>query len=96
VSQLVVALDLLRAAIGHMDRFGREVDDVLDDVEQTMVVLRDTWHGDGSDAQAAAAQKWRDGAEQMQAALAALRGAADIARQNYTDALQTNGQMWQA
>jgi WXG100 family type VII secretion target len=95
MTRLVVDIDQLRAAIGRMDSFGRDVDECLGDIDQTMATLREAWHGDGSDAQARAQQQWQDGAEQMHAALAALQQAAEAAQQHYSDAVSTNGRMWQ-
>ncbi|MGE2736646.1 WXG100 family type VII secretion target [Mycolicibacterium vaccae] len=90
----MVDLAQLRSAIAHIEDFGREVAECLEDIEQTMTALRDAWHGEGSDAQAQAQQQWRQGAEQMKEALAALRQVADTAHKNYTDAVDKNGQMW--
>ena len=93
---LVVDFDRLRSAITHMEEFGRHVTECLEDIEQTMAALRESWHGDGSDAQAQAQHRWEDGAEQMKEALSALQKIADAAHANYSDAVRNNGQMWQA
>ncbi|MCV7070150.1 WXG100 family type VII secretion target [Mycolicibacterium rufum] len=95
MSELVVDLAQLRAAITHMEDFGRDVTEILADVEHTMAALRGSWQGEGSDAQAQAQQQWDDGAEQMKQALSALQKVADAAHGNYTDAVTRNGQMWQ-
>ncbi len=96
MTALVVDFAALRAAISHMEEFGREVTECLDDIDQTMAALRASWHGDGSDAQAQAQQQWETGAEQMKEALGALHKVADTAHKNYSDAVSKNGQMWQA
>lgn len=86
----------LQSVADHMSAFGRVVDECLEDVEHTMGVLRSSWHGDGSEAQAQAQQQWQDGAEQMRAAVSALQQILDAAHQNYSEAVEKNGRMWQA
>lgn len=49
---LVLDFSALQSGIEHMAAFGRDVTECLEDIDQTMAVLRETWHGDGSDAQA--------------------------------------------
>ena len=95
MSELVVDFDALRAAIRHMEEFGREVTECLDDIENTMAMLRGSWEGAASDAQDQAQKQWETGAEQMKESLAALQKVADTAHKNYTDAVAKNGQMWQ-
>lgn len=96
MATLVVDFAQLRGVIRHMEEFGQEVSACLEDVEQAMAVLRSSWGGAGSDAQAQAQQQWQEGAEQMQAALTALQQIAQAAERNYSDAVDKNGQMWQA
>lgn len=93
---LLVDFGQLRAAVGRMEEFAREVAECLEDIEQTMVGLRASWQGEGSDAQAQAQRQWQHGADQMQQALSALQKIADTAHGNYSDAVSKNGQMWQA
>jgi WXG100 family type VII secretion target len=93
---LVVDFAQLEAAIAHMERFGREVTECLEDVDQTMAALRASWHGEASDAQAQAERQWEDGAEQMRSALAQLKTVAETARKNYATAVEQNGKMWPA
>jgi WXG100 family type VII secretion target len=95
MTALVVDFAALRAAITHMEEFGREVTECLEDIDQTMAALRGSWEGAGSDAQAQAQQQWDQGAEQMKEALSALQKVADTAHKNYTDAVAKNGEMWQ-
>jgi WXG100 family type VII secretion target len=94
MSELVVDFGQLQAAIDHMAKFGQDVTEVLEDVDQAMATLRATWHGEASDAQAQSEQQWEQGAEQMKTSLEQLRKIADTARTNYTDAVNKNGQMW--
>ncbi|MDY6998145.1 MAG: WXG100 family type VII secretion target [Actinomycetota bacterium] len=93
---LVVDLAALRAAISHMEEFGAQVDECLEEIDVTMAALRRAWHGGGSEAQALAQQQWEDGADQMDQALSALRQIAEAAHRNYSDAVRMNSQMWQA
>lgn len=95
MSGLVVDFDALRAAITHMEEFGREVTECLDDISNTMTMLRGSWEGAASDAQTQAQKQWETGAEQMKEALTALQKVVDTAHKNYTDAVAKNGQMWQ-
>lgn len=95
MSGLVVDFDALRAAITHMEEFGREVTECLDDISHTMTILRGSWEGAASDAQTQAQKQWETGAEQMKEALTALQKVVDTAHKNYADAVAKNGQMWQ-
>lgn len=94
MSRLVVDFSRLQAAIDHMREFERDVAEVLEDIDRTMVALRATWHGEASDAQAQSQQQWEDGAEQMSKALSQLQKIADTARKNYAEAVAKNGEMW--
>jgi WXG100 family type VII secretion target len=94
MTMLVVDFAQLQAAIDHMTRFHTQLTDVLADVDHTMAGLRATWHGDASDSQAEAQQRWKEGADQMQKALEQLKTIADGARKNYTDAVTGNMKMW--
>lgn len=95
MTQLVVNFSQMQSAIDHMREFERDVAECLEDVDRTMAALRATWHGEASDAQAQAQQQWEDGAEQMNKSLAQLQKIADMARQNYADAVEKNGRMWE-
>lgn len=94
MTTLVVDFDQLQGAIDHMADFGRDVTEILEDIDQAMAALRANWDGSGSDAQAQSQQKWEDGAEQMKAALATMQKIAEGAHKNYTDAVDKNGKMW--
>jgi WXG100 family type VII secretion target len=95
MTRLVVSFPPMQSAIDHMREFERDVAACLEDVDRTMAALRATWHGVASDAQAQAQQQWEDGAEQMKKALAQLQKIADMARNNYADAVEKNGRMWE-
>ncbi|AHC27731.2 hypothetical protein TS71_15270 [Mycolicibacterium neoaurum] len=84
----------LQGAIDHMAEFGREVAEVLEEIDQAVAALRANWEGQASDTQAQTQQQWEDGAEQMKTSLESLRQVADNARKNYADAVDKNGKMW--
>lgn len=92
---IVVDFAQLHAAISHLESFGREVTECLEDVDRTVAALRASWHGEASGARAQAQQQWADGAEQMKTSLLTLQKVADAAHRNYSDAVSKNGQMWQ-
>jgi WXG100 family type VII secretion target len=92
---LVVDFERLQAAVDRMAEFGRDVAELLEDVERSTTNLRSTWHGEASDAQAQAQRQWEDGAEQMRMALSQMQKVAEAAHKNYTDAVSKNGQMWE-
>jgi WXG100 family type VII secretion target len=94
MTELVVDFAQMLAAIDHMAKFGQDVTECLEDVDQAMATLRATWHGEASDSQAQAQQQWDTGAEQMKKSLEQLKTIAQAAEKNYTDAVSKNGQMW--
>jgi WXG100 family type VII secretion target len=94
MSELVVDFAQMLAAIDRMQKFEKDVTEVLSDVDQAMATLRATWHGDASDQQAQAQQQWDTGAEQMNTSLDQLKKIAQAAEKNYTDAVKKNGEMW--
>lgn len=85
----------LQSVADHMSAFSQVVDECLGDVEHAMGVLRASWHGDGSDAQEQAQQQWQNGADQMKAALSTLQQILQAAHENYSEAVDKNGRMWQ-
>jgi WXG100 family type VII secretion target len=94
MSELVVDFAQMLAAIDRMQKFEKDVTEVLADVDQAMATLRATWHGDASDQQAQAQQQWDTGAEQMNTSLEQLKKIAQAARKNYEDAVKKNEEMW--
>ena len=94
MSELVVDFAQMLAAIDRMQKFEKDVTEVLSDVDQAMATLRATWHGQASDQQAQAQQQWDTGAEQMNTSLDQLKKIAKAAEKNYTDAVKKNGEMW--
>ena len=94
MTKLIVDFPQLQGAIDHMAEFGREVAEVLEEIDQAVAALRANWEGQASDTQAQTQQQWEDGAEQMTKSLESLRHVADNARKNYADAVDKNGKMW--
>jgi len=94
MSELVVDFAQMLAAIDRMQKFEKDVTEVLSDVDQAMATLRATWHGDASDQQAQAQQQWDTGAEQMKTSLDQLKKIAQAAEKNYTEAVKKNEEMW--
>jgi len=94
MAKLVVDFPQLQGAIDHMAEFGREVAEVLEEIDRAMAGLRANWEGRASDTQAQSQQQWDDGAEQMKTSLEALRKVAENAHKNYTDAVDKNERMW--
>ena len=90
-----VDLDELLGTVDEMTRTGVALDALLDEVAAQVAALHSSWAGLASDAQAAAQAEWEAGFREMRAALAAMRGAADVAHGNYGDAVATNLRMWE-
>ena len=94
MTTLVVDFPQLQAAVKHMEQFGRDVTEILEEIDGAVAALRANWEGSASDAQAQAQQLWEDGADQMKTSLEQLRKVADTAHKNYTDAVNKNREMW--
>ena len=94
MTTLVVDFAQLQSAVRHMEQFGHDVTQILDDVNRAVAALRANWEGSASDAQAQAQQQWEDGADQMKTSLEQLQKVADTAHKNYTDAVNKNREMW--
>lgn len=92
--RLVVDFGRLQGAVDDMAEFGREVAEVLDEIEQAMAALRANWEGQASETQRQAQQQWEGGAETMKTSLEQLRRVAEGAHKNYTDAVAKNKEMW--
>lgn len=95
MSAFAVDLDDLMRSIDEMTRCGAALDVLLDEVAARVEALHLSWTGAASDAQAAAQAEWEAGFREMRAALAAMRGAADVAHGNYGAAIATNLRMWE-
>ena len=95
MTKLVVDFPQLQGAIDHMAQFGREVDEVLEEIDRAMAALRANWEGQASETQQQSQQQWEDGAEQMKSALKQLRSITQSAEKNYSEAVTKNGAMWE-
>ena len=90
-----VDLDELLRSIDEMTRCGDALDVLLDDLRRRVAALHDTWDGLAASAQVSAQAEWEAGFRAMREALAAMRGAADVAHGNYGGAVATNLRMWE-
>lgn len=89
-----VDLDELDGSIGDMGTFDARVQKHLDALDSVVTQLQGVWHGDAADAQHDAHEKWTTGAQEMRTALAAMKAAATVAHENYTQAAEANRRMW--
>ena len=80
--------------ISEMDSFDKTLQEQLDSLDQAITRLHVTWEGEAAAAHRTAHAEWRDGAEDMRKAVAAMRAAAQIARGNYERAVDANVKMW--
>ena len=94
MGKFIVDLDTLDQKIAEMARFDTTVDDHLRRLDETMARLHGVWSGGAADSQRRAQAEWTAGAEQMRAALKAIREAARVAHTNYTSSATTNARMW--
>lgn len=84
----------LLAAADRMSNFEEHMEGMLAQVTAAERSLGAEWDGTGGQAQAAAQQRWSEGAQEMREALAALRRIAMGAHENYQGAMQTNIRNW--
>lgn len=84
----------LLSAADRMSEFEQHLEDRLAQVTAAQKSLGNAWDGSGGQAQAAAAQRWSEGAQEMRQALADLRRIAVAAHENYRGAIQTNSLNW--
>ena len=90
-----VDVDELFAVIAAMESCGRELADLAADVEAAHGALHSGWAGLASDAHTASHASWRSSFGEMSTALADLRSVGDIARSNYSTAVEANLSMWE-
>ncbi|MCV7258945.1 WXG100 family type VII secretion target [Mycobacterium shimoidei] len=83
-----------QTAADRMSEFEQHLEDRLAQVTAAQKSLGNAWDGSGGQAQAAAAQRWSEGAQEMRQALADLRRIAVAAHENYRGAIQTNSLNW--
>jgi WXG100 family type VII secretion target len=94
MSRLRVDLARLDELVAHLAKVERELLDAGERVDARVHALHGTWSGSAATAQDAAADRRVAGAAEVRAALASLRAAAAIARDNYAAAVQANRRMW--
>lgn len=90
------AIDLqdLDTVIGDLERCERALETLTTEVEQQMKTLQSTWDGLSAQAQAEAQEEWDQGLVEMRVALADMRQAARVARDNYQLMITTNTELW--
>jgi len=93
-TRFAVDLDQLDAVIGRF----RLHHDHLESLDARLVAavrrLHDDWSGAASDAHADAQAQWDAGFAAMRSALAGMRAAAEVARDNYHAAAEANVALW--
>ena len=94
MTRFSVDTSALAERILEMDRFVDTVQQQLDALDQAVARLHVTWQGDAAAAHRRAHAEWRQGAEDMRKAVAAMRAAAQIAHDNYESAASANARMW--
>lgn len=85
---------MLLAAADRMSAVEQHMEQTLAQLAAVEQQLGATWDGSGGQAQAAAQQRWTDGAAEMRRALADLRAIAEGAHDNYHGAAQVNLRNW--
>lgn len=91
-----VDTDALAQRIAQMTAFERTLERQLADLDRAVDHLHITWVGDAATAHREAHAKWRQGAEDMKKAIAAMRDAGRIAHGNYLSAVDANTRMWES
>lgn len=86
--------EALSSAADRMSEFEQHMEGKLAQVTAAEQLLGTAWDGAGGQAQAAAQQRWSEGAQEMRQALADLRRIAVGAHENYRGAMQTNSLNW--
>jgi WXG100 family type VII secretion target len=91
-----VDTDALAQRIAQMTTFERTLERQLADLDRAVDDLHITWIGEAATAHREAHAKWRQGAEDMRKAIAAMRDAATIAHGNYQSVVSANVRMWES
>ena len=90
-----VDVDELAAVIAAMEACGRDLADLATEVESSHRTLHDGWTGLASDAHTTSHSSRRSSFAEMTNALAGLRSLGDVARSNYSLAVEANVAMWE-
>ncbi|WP_327116626.1 WXG100 family type VII secretion target [Nocardia sp. NBC_01730] len=89
-----VDLEQFDAAIDTMEKFGKNIEDWLGEVDRHIADLHVTWSSHAATAQQVAHDKWVSGVNEMRENLDELREVARNAHKNYSAAIETNTKMW--
>lgn len=95
MSRVVVDLERLCELVDRMELFRAHLAHVRDEVDARLRQVHGDWTGSAATAQAAAHERWRAGACEVEEALAVLRSIAFGAHANYQEAVLANRRMWQ-
>ena len=90
-----VDVDELTSVIAAMSTCQQDLVDLAGAVEDEVQRLHAEWTGLARDAHAESNGLWRIASCDMSTHLAALRDVADVARANYTAAIEANIAMWE-
>lgn len=94
MTELTVDVAALERFVSRLELLAGHLGRVRADVDAQVGQLHVTWTGEAAERQAAAQRRWAAGADDVHAALAALRAVASIAHANYLAAVQANRGMW--
>lgn len=94
VSRFGVDIAELVDLVDDLGATERKLETLTNDIERQIATLHTTWEGLAAAAQREAQQEWNQGMQAMRDALAHLKAAVDVARQNYDGAVSDNLAMW--
>lgn len=95
VAPFAVDLDQVHDTIDTLDHNAQGFDELLDRLQARVTGLHGTWSGLAAAAHHEAHAEWTAGFATMRQALGQMRGAAQVAHDNYADAATTNLRMWE-
>lgn len=95
VGYFKVDIDDLVDLVRDLGAAERRLETMTDAIERQVRALHEHWEGLAATAQMEAQQEWEKGLASMRAALAEMRAAVDVARENYDGAVQDNVAMWE-
>ncbi|UUZ60530.1 WXG100 family type VII secretion target [Nocardioides sp. B-3] len=95
MTDYTVDVDELASVVAAMASCQRDLADPAADVEGETRGLHETRAGLASDAHAVSHSRWRGDFIEMTTALSGIRAVADLARANYTAAVDANVAMWE-
>ena len=94
MTRLHVSLSALGELADQLTSFERALESRLAGLDRVALALGTTWHGSAASSYAAAHAACQRDLAAMHAALAALRGYAVTASDNYAAAVAANTRMW--